>query len=194
MSRARKPSLMFVNKNGRSSSYQHTSVGASQHVRPSVTFGIAARFLETKHGSACGPVIVPVFKTGERQAILSLVGSTPTRFRHFSMTCRHANQQISWSLTGLLNHRHCPAEAGWRGLALPSFICCLVARNFLRVRPGAQSLTNDAAGPIQLIANQLQAWRADARISNAQLNLDQLDELNEVGHGIHAQERQEPAV
>src|SRR3984885_865319 len=36
------------------------------------------------HGSACGPVIVPVFKTGGRQAILSPVGSTPTRFRHFS--------------------------------------------------------------------------------------------------------------
>jgi hypothetical protein len=35
-------------------------------------------------GSACGPVIVPVFKTGGRQAILSPVGSTPTRFRHFS--------------------------------------------------------------------------------------------------------------
>jgi hypothetical protein len=35
------------------------------------------------HGSACGPVIVPVFKTGGRQAILSPVGSTPTRFRHF---------------------------------------------------------------------------------------------------------------
>jgi len=34
-------------------------------------------------GSACGPVIVPVFKTGGRQAILSPVGSTPTRFRHF---------------------------------------------------------------------------------------------------------------
>jgi hypothetical protein len=38
-------------------------------------------------GSACGPVIVPVFKTGGRQAILSPVGSTPTRFRHlFSLT------------------------------------------------------------------------------------------------------------
>jgi len=35
-----------------------------------------------EHGSACGPVIVPVFKTGERRAIPSLVGSTPTRFRH----------------------------------------------------------------------------------------------------------------
>jgi hypothetical protein len=33
-------------------------------------------------------VIVPVFKTGERQAILSLVGSTPTRFRHlFPSAC-----------------------------------------------------------------------------------------------------------
>jgi hypothetical protein len=40
-------------------------------------------------GSACGPVIVPVFKTGGRQAILSLVGSTPTRFRHrpFGFIC-----------------------------------------------------------------------------------------------------------
>jgi len=34
-------------------------------------------------GSACGPVIVPVFKTGGRQVSLSPVGSTPTRFRHF---------------------------------------------------------------------------------------------------------------
>ena len=34
-------------------------------------------------GSACGPVIVPVFKTGGWQAILSSVGSTPTRFRQY---------------------------------------------------------------------------------------------------------------
>ena len=33
-------------------------------------------------GSACSPVIVPVFKTGGRQVSLSPVGSTPTRFRH----------------------------------------------------------------------------------------------------------------
>ena len=39
-------------------------------------------FVCKAYGSACGPVIVPVFKTGERRAILSLVGSTPTRFRH----------------------------------------------------------------------------------------------------------------
>ncbi len=36
-------------------------------------------------GSACGPVIVPVFKTGGRRVTPSPVGSTPTRFRHFSM-------------------------------------------------------------------------------------------------------------
>ena len=47
---------------------------------------------KNSNGSACGPVIVPVFKTGGRQAILPPVGSTPTRFRHFSTTCRHANQ------------------------------------------------------------------------------------------------------
>ena len=41
-------------------------------------------------GSACGPVIVPVFKTGGRQAILSPVGSTPTRFRHFFFTERES--------------------------------------------------------------------------------------------------------
>jgi hypothetical protein len=35
-----------------------------------------------QNGSACGPVIVPVFKTGERRAIPSLMGSTPIRFRH----------------------------------------------------------------------------------------------------------------
>ena len=34
------------------------------------------------NGSACGPVIVPVFKTGGWQAILSPMGSTPIRFRH----------------------------------------------------------------------------------------------------------------
>ncbi len=34
------------------------------------------------NGSACGPVIVPVFKTGGRRALPSPVGSTPTRFRH----------------------------------------------------------------------------------------------------------------
>ena len=37
-----------------------------------------------EYGSACGPVIVPVFKTGGCQAILSPVGSTPTRFRHLN--------------------------------------------------------------------------------------------------------------
>jgi len=35
-------------------------------------------------GSACGPVIVPVFKTGGRRVPPSLVGSTPTRFRQDS--------------------------------------------------------------------------------------------------------------
>src|SRR5579859_1955251 len=38
---------------------------------------------DQQNGSACGPVIVPVFKTGGRRAIPSPVGSTPTRFRHF---------------------------------------------------------------------------------------------------------------
>jgi hypothetical protein len=35
-----------------------------------------------QRGSACGPVIVPVFKTGGRRVTPSSVGSTPTRFRH----------------------------------------------------------------------------------------------------------------
>jgi hypothetical protein len=46
-------------------------------------------------GSACGPVIVPVFKTGGRQVFLSPVGSTPTRFRHFS-TISCIAFQILW--------------------------------------------------------------------------------------------------
>jgi hypothetical protein len=48
-----------------------------------VTGPSADKFYLMPCGSACGPVIVPVFKTGGRQAILSPVGSTPTRFRHF---------------------------------------------------------------------------------------------------------------
>src|SRR4051794_4561790 len=44
-----------------------------------------------RYGSACGPVIVPVFKTGGWQAILSPVGSTPTRFRHMFSTTYVAN-------------------------------------------------------------------------------------------------------
>ena len=35
-------------------------------------------------------MIVPVFKTGGRRVYPSSVGSTPTRFRHFSTTYRHA--------------------------------------------------------------------------------------------------------
>jgi len=38
---------------------------------------------DRQNGSAWGPVILPVFKTGGRQVFLSPVGSTPTRFRHF---------------------------------------------------------------------------------------------------------------
>ena len=37
-------------------------------------------------GSACGPVIVPVFKTGGRRGTPSPVGSTPTRFRQYFST------------------------------------------------------------------------------------------------------------
>ena len=63
-------------------------------------------------GSACGPVIVPVFKTGERQAILSLVGSTPTRFRHlFPMACGQEpakNPVVLIYLTGIFIARSVP--------------------------------------------------------------------------------------
>ena|ERR1700683_89361 len=63
-----------------------------------------------------------------------------------------------------------------------------------RLRPGAQGVTDDPTGPLQLVANQFQARWADVRISDANLNLHKLDELNKVGHRIHTQERQEPAV
>ena len=36
---------------------------------------------EIAFGSAWGPVILPVFKTGGRRVTPSPVGSTPTRFR-----------------------------------------------------------------------------------------------------------------
>src|SRR6202162_2697605 len=38
-------------------------------------------------GSACGPVIIPVFKTGGWRVTPSPVGSTPTRFRHCFSIC-----------------------------------------------------------------------------------------------------------
>jgi hypothetical protein len=39
----------------------------------------------THFGSACGPVIIPVFKTGGRRVFPSPVGSTPTRFRQIAI-------------------------------------------------------------------------------------------------------------
>jgi hypothetical protein len=60
--------------------------------------GVKQHEINNYCGSACGPVIVPVFKTGGRRAIPSPVGSTPTRFRHFSMTYRHANHSQSVQL------------------------------------------------------------------------------------------------
>jgi len=43
--------------------------------------------VENKNGSACDPVIVPVFKTGGRRVTPSPVGSTPTRFRQNTLVC-----------------------------------------------------------------------------------------------------------
>jgi hypothetical protein len=42
-------------------------------------------------------VIVPVFKTGGRRVTPSPVGSTPTRFRHFSLNrhCNHFCNQLA---------------------------------------------------------------------------------------------------
>ena len=41
----------------------------------------SGKLLKIKHGSAWGPVILPVFKTGGRQVFLGTVRSTRTRFR-----------------------------------------------------------------------------------------------------------------
>jgi len=52
--------------------------------------------LAVESGSAWGPVILPVFKTGERQVSLSLVCSTRTRFRQIlspQMNADHADQK-----------------------------------------------------------------------------------------------------
>src|SRR5208282_471018 len=51
-------------------------------------------------GSACGPVIIPVFKTGGRQVCLSPVGSTPTRFRQFGSVCRAGQKNRRAALDG----------------------------------------------------------------------------------------------
>ena len=60
-------------------SHRSANWGASQSAREPVN-------LENRRqgkGSACGPVIVPVFKTGGRRLSASSMGSTPIRFRHF---------------------------------------------------------------------------------------------------------------
>lgn len=56
----------------------------------------AASLRSLPHGSACDPVIAPVLKTGGRCRKTATVGSTPTRFRHFSTSYSQANHsQIS---------------------------------------------------------------------------------------------------
>ena len=50
------------------------------------------------YGSACGPVIVPVFKTGGRRVTPSPVGSTPTRFRHLFQGIRGRRDAICFFL------------------------------------------------------------------------------------------------
>ena len=46
--------------------------------------------LESHHGSAGGPVTIAVFKTVDRRLSAAMVGSTPTRFRQFSIELRIA--------------------------------------------------------------------------------------------------------
>ena len=48
-----------------------------------ITTAIPPLPLESQHGSACGPVTIAVFKTVDRRLSAAMVGSTPTRFRHF---------------------------------------------------------------------------------------------------------------
>jgi len=57
----------------------------------------AVRSVVALNGSACGPVIVPVFKTGGRQVFLLPVGSTPTRFRHLRPYTWCTNRQLLFS-------------------------------------------------------------------------------------------------
>ena len=60
------------------------SAGPEAHSpTPKDFFQIPANLIFTC-GSACGPVIVPVFKTGGWHLAVSPVGSTPTRFRQIS--------------------------------------------------------------------------------------------------------------
>ena len=73
--------------------------GAGALARVTLFFGI----IEFS-GSAGGPVIVPVFKTGGWQAILSLMGSTPIRFRQVPLR-KDVEVQRHWSsLAALLIH------------------------------------------------------------------------------------------
>jgi hypothetical protein len=47
---------------------------------------------------------------------------------------------------------------------------------------------------VEFGAHKLEARRADARVAHPNFLLDQLNQLHELRHRIHAQQRQEPVV
>jgi len=47
---------------------------------------------------------------------------------------------------------------------------------------------------LQFFAGKPKLWGSDVCVSNAELFLNELDELNEFGDGIETQQGQEPAI
>ena len=67
-------------------------------------------------------------------------------------------------------------------------------RLFVDARALTQSFLEDGGRGLQLFAVQLEPRGADAGRADSGLLLHPLDELHELRHRVHAQQRQEPAV
>ena len=55
-------------------------------------------------------------------------------------------------------------------------------------------MANDLSVVFQLIPDQLQPGRADTGVAHAKFGLNKFDELDEVRHGVHPKQRQEPPI
>src|SRR5512133_1410918 len=60
--------------------------------------------------------------------------------------------------------------------------------------PTLELMSNDRERVSQLLTLELQARRTNQRRAATHLGLHELDELHELRHGVHSQQREEPVV
>src|SRR2546430_1006649 len=62
------------------------------------------------------------------------------------------------------------------------------------LRTGAESIANHRSRLFQFQSYQFQTWWTHTWVAHPYFDLYQLDELHEMRHRIHAQQRQEPPI